>query len=403
MIIYSKRIVTKDEIIDGYLVVEDGKIIRIARKEENLVADIDASNYRILPGIIDTHNHGMYGCRMKEGVQEDEVKKYLKGCASFGVTSVFPTTFGYNDYLCFPLLVKMADSFQDGAQIAGIHSEGPFGARVGEKGINTGYPAVDMSHLKNIIEASNGKLKLMGIAPEVDGALEAIQYLKNHGVTVAAYHTNANYEQANKGIDAGITVGTHTGNVMTGLHHRDVGTLGACLLRDEVYCELICDGLHISLPMIEIMLKVKPHDHIMMISDSVQYASIPVGVYRSMSITNEKSDSNELHVLENGLCVSKTGRLSGSTKPIMFGIKNLVEELNMDIKEVALLSSYNAARKYNLENKGLLKEGFDADFVIIDDNYNVISTYCLGTKVYDKDVDTNLVNQTFIDTYKMSS
>ena len=122
-----------------------------------------------------------------------------------------------------------------------------------------------------------------------------------------------------------------------------------------------------------------------------------------MSITNEKSDSNELHVLENGLCVSKTGRLSGSTKPIMFGIKNLVEELNMDIKEVALLSSYNAARKYNLENKGLLKEGFDADFVIIDDNYNVISTYCLGTKVYDKDVDTNLVNQTFIDTYKMSS
>ncbi|MBQ9840216.1 MAG: N-acetylglucosamine-6-phosphate deacetylase [Erysipelotrichaceae bacterium] len=403
MILYSKQIITKNEIKDGYLIIENGKIQRIADASEKLTADIDASNYRIIPGIIDTHNHGMYGCRMKEGVQEEEVKKYLKGCASFGITSVFPTTFGYNDYRCFPLLAKMAESFQDGAQIAGIHSEGPFGARVGEKGINTGYPAVDMEHLKNIVESANGKLKLMGIAPEVDGALEAIKYLKEQGVTVAAYHTNANYEQANKGIDAGITVGTHTGNVMTGLHHRDIGTLGACLLRDEVYCELICDGLHISLPMIQVMLKVKPHDQIMMISDSVQYASIPQGVYRAMTITNPDSDTNELHVLENGLCVSRTGRLSGSTKPIIYGMQNLVEKLQMDIVEVCQLSSYNAARKYNLENKGLLQAGYDADFAIIDDQYQVIATYCLGKKVYDHQIDINLVNQAFIDTYKMGS
>ena len=127
-----------------------------------------------------------------------------------------------------------------------------------------------------MVEDGKGNLRLVDIAPEVEGALDVIKYFVSNGINVGLYHTNANYEEANKGIDAGASVATHLGNVMTGLHHRDIGTLGACILRDEVDCEMICDGLHVSLPMIEIYLRLKNHNQLMMVSDNVAYAGLPV-------------------------------------------------------------------------------------------------------------------------------
>ena len=120
MIIHSKRIVFKDGIRPGYLVIEDGKFTKICEESENLKADIDAKENRIIPGIIDTHNHGGFGCRMRADIDEEEMKLFLKGCASFGVTGVFPTASSERDYLAYPLLVKMADEFQDGASIMDI-------------------------------------------------------------------------------------------------------------------------------------------------------------------------------------------------------------------------------------------------------------------------------------------
>ena len=142
----------------------------------------------------------------------------------------------------------------------------------------------------------------------------------DEGVMVGMYHTNANFEEANKGVDAGARTATHLGNVMTGLHHRDVGTLGACLLRDEVDCEMICDGLHISLPMIEIYLRAKNHDQLMMVSDNVVYAGLPVGRYQGF---DAKSDRAFINITEDGFVLSDTGRLSGSSKPVLLVLKHI--------------------------------------------------------------------------------
>lgn len=402
MIIHSTRIYFEEECKSGYLEIEDGKFKDFYPEDAAIKADVDYGENRIIPGIFDTHNHGGFGYRMNAQTTEEDVKAYLKGQASYGVTCVLPTTSEEKDLCCIALLAKMSEEKQDGAKIIGIHSEGPWGARVGEKGINTGYPSVKMDIAKKMVEAGNGKLKMVGIAPEVPGAHEAIRYFISQGVTMAAYHTNANYEEANAGIDCGITVATHLGNVMTGLHHRDIGTLGACLLRDEVDCEIICDGMHVSLPMIQLMLKVKDHDKIIMISDNVQYAGAPVGTYKGMNQA-EGSDRKFIHVTEEGFVLSDSGRISGSSKPVLYGIYNLVEKLGMDMEEVMKFFAYNPTRKHgDITTKGSIKLGKDADFVAITDDYKVIHTYLEGRKIYDQEIDKDLFNPKFVEEYKVA-
>jgi len=401
MIIYCNQIYSEEGIKDGYIELENGKFKKFYCKEDNLAIDKDYSGYRIIPGIFDTHNHGCYGYSMfstEKAPEINEIKCYLKGLAACGVTAVFPTT---TNIKTIELLAGLSDELLDGAKICGIHSEGPWGARVGEKGINTGYPAVDMEIARKMVEAGQGKLKLVAIAPEVENALEAIAYFVANGINVAAFHTNANFQEANIGIDAGITVATHLGNVMTGLHHRDIGTLGACLLRNEVDCEIICDGMHISLEMIKLYLKMKDISRFMMISDNVQYAGAPTGKYKGMT-KDINSDRITITINEEGFVLSETGRLSGSSKPVIFGIKNLVEKLKIPLEQVILMSSLNPAKKYGFcKTKGSIKEGKDADFVVIDNNYSVVKTYSMGQLVYDCDVDVDLFNPEYLKEYKL--
>ncbi len=395
MIIYCKEIYTAQGIKAGYLELNDGKFYKFHEESSNLVADADYRDYRIIPGVIDTHNHGGFGYSMMSLDRvptKEEIFAYLKGQASWGVTAVFPTTV---NIATIALLADLAESQNDGAKIAGIHSEGPWGARVGEKGVNTGYPPVDLTFARKMVEAGQGKLKLVDVAPEVPEALDAIRYFVSQGIMVGAFHTNANFAEANLGIDAGITVATHLGNVMTGLHHRDIGTLGACLLRPEVDCEIICDGMHIDLEMIRLYFKVKDLSRFMMISDNVVFAGAPVGHYRGMG-PDTNSDRRTIFVDEAGFVLSETGRLSGSSKPVMYGIKNLVEKLELPLQEVCRMASYNPAKKYGLTTKGAIKEGLDADFAVIDTNFDVVATYCESRQVFNRDVDKDLFNPDFL-------
>ena len=392
MIIKSGKIYMGDGCKSGYLEIENGVIKQYYPDGVNLTADKDFGGNRIIPGIFDTHNHGGFGVGIGKDSTEDDIKLYLKGLAANGVTAVFPTTAELHS---MRLVGEMADKIQDGAKIMGVHSEGPWGARVGEKGVNTGYPKVDLDYAAKMVEACNGKLMLVGIAPEVENAYKAVDFFLSKGVKMAIYHTNATYEQANLSIDRGITVATHLCNVMTGLHHRDVGAIGACILRDEVWCEVICDFLHVSPQMIEIILKVKDNDKIMMISDNVAYTGVPVGKYRSMF------GDGAIRMTEEGFLLSDTGRLMGSSKPVIFGIKNLVERLGLPLEKVVRMSSYNACKNYGFaDRKGSLDIGKDADFAVISDSFDVLCTYSEGRMVYDRKTDGKIFNKKFVDEYK---
>ncbi len=401
MILYCDQIYMEDGLKNGYLAITEGKITAFYPASTQLKADLDYTGFKLIPGIIDTHNHGCFGFDlMKAPIPQQDIEGYLKGLVSQGVTAAFPTVSGsasgiksLADYQEYPL---------KGSRIMGIHSEGPWGSRVGEKGVNTGYPAVDLAYAKEMVEAGQGKLKLVDIAPEVPNALEAIRYFKENGVFVGAYHTNANYKEANRGIDEGITVATHLGNVMTGLHHRDIGTLGACLLRPEVDCEIICDDMHISLEMIRIYLKVKDASRFMMVSDNVKYAGLPAGHYKGMS-KDTNSDRKTITITNDGFVLSETGRLSGSSKPVIYGIKNLVTKLNIPLEEVIKMSSYNPAKKYGFaDRKGSLALNKDADFVVINDEFEVKETWVEGQKLYDASTDAPQYNEDYLKEFRLS-
>ena len=392
MIIRSKRIYTDNGLVDGYLVVEEGKIKDICDKTAELTADFDVLDNMIIPGILDTHNHGSMGYSLMnkgEGA-EDEIKGYLKGVASQGVTNVFPTA----AVEIIKDVAKVAKEENDGATIVGIHSEGPYLNRVGEKGIHTGYPDVDMEFVKKMVVDGDGMLRLVAVAPEIPGIDEAIKYFTDNGIRVAYAHSDNNYAEALESFKKGVSVATHTSNVMSGIHHRNMGGLGACLLDEDLWCEVICDGLHVAPEMLKLMFKVKPYEKWMMISDNAPIAGAPIGRYSFGWL--------DVNVDEQGFCLSDTGRLCGSTKPVLYGMGVLHNVLGIPMETIVEMASLNPCKAYGFDKeKGSLTVGKDADFVVITDDYKALYTYCNGRKVYDYEVDTDVFNPEFIKQAKL--
>ena len=393
--IKCKQIYFEDGCKDGYLVVDGKKIVGFLGKDAQVEDYVDYSDYRIIPGIFDTHNHSSHGYAPNK--TEENVRGYLKGIASTGVTCILPTQEYNEGRPDYDIIYKLSQEEVDGATIMGIHSEDTerLGHRVGENGIPIATDHIDMDLVKATWENSHGLLKLCGIAPELPGSEEAIKYLTERGVRVAFMHSEAEYAEARESFKKGITVSTHTCNVMRGIHHRHMGGLGACLLDPDLNCEIICDCLHNSPEMLELIFRVKgDFSKWMMISDSTDMTGAPAGVY--IPYPGYTGDE-KYYITEEGFCLDENGRLSGSAKPVIFGIKNLVERLNMPIETVIKMASLNPARVYGFEEtKGSIKIGKDCDLAVIDEDYNVIATYANGRKVFDKDVDKDLVNMAMV-------
>ncbi|GFP76436.1 N-acetylglucosamine-6-phosphate deacetylase [Clostridium fungisolvens] len=394
MILKSNYIYFEDGVKEGYLEIKDKKIANYYSSETEINDYIDYTNYILIPGIFDTHNHGTMGYTLFNNSYEDpesELKGYLKGCAASGVANVFPTA----DFSMFKSIAKIAKQDIDGSKILGIHSEGPYLNRVGEKGVDVPHPEIDMNHVKEMVKEADGLLKLFAIAPEIEGSQEVVDYLTKQGVKVAFAHSNCNYEEAMEAFKGGISVATHTANVMSGIHHRNMGGLGACLLNPKVNCEVICDGMHINPVMLDVMFKVKEESKWMMISDSTPSAGAPEGCY--------KMGDFEVTINSEGFCLSETGRLMGSTKSVLYGMSVLVKKLKMPLEEVIRMASLNPCNFYGFgDTKGSIKIGKDCDIAVISNDFEVIATYSEGRKVFDKDTDDCIFNQSFFQKYKVS-
>lgn len=394
MKVYSEKIYTPQGQIRGTITINHGVIEKI---EEN-VKDLDAIDYgslRLIPGIFDTHNHGTCGfdptntCNGKDEEAQIQIRAYLKGLASQGVTSIFPTVVSSENLKNIARVAEKNEVI--GAQILGIHSEGPWLNRVGQNGVKTGWPEISVDLAKKMVEDANGWLKLVAIAPEIPGAYDVIDYFLSQKIVVAAAHSDNNYKQATEAYNRGVSVATHLGNVMTDIHHRDVGGIGAGLLNDSVTCEMICDGMHNCNEMLQIYLKVKNHDLLEMISDCTPLSGAPEGTYSAYGLT--------VNVTKEGFVLTDTGRLMGSSQPVLYGIKNLVENVHVPLEECLKMACVNPSKKYGFfDKKGSLEEGKDADFVLIDEDYKVVSTYSRGIEVYNRDKDGILFNSSFLET-----
>ena len=387
----SRHIYTENGEIDGYLIVQDGIIKEIGQGK--IKADHDFGNKLIIPGIFDTHNHasgGYHPYGKTDKIRVSNNKKYLKNLAAKGVTSVLTTLFStIADEESIDVLTTLADKIVgrqfDGATSVGINFEGPFLNRVGENGVRYVPDPVDLKAIQQYIDICGGKLWEMGMAPELPGAAEATEVLLKNGTKVAMTHTDAKSKEAFEAFDRGVDISTHTCNVMVGIHHRNIGGLGAALMDDRVTCELICDGMHVCNDMLKLIFRLKPHDKIMMISDSSSFEGLPSGKY----IRHDET----IHVNKEGFVLDEHGSLNGSSKPVIYGIKNIVENCGISMEDALRMACYNPCMKFGLVNKGSLAAGKDADFVVIDRHFKVLYTYNGGRKVYDYQVDTDLINK----------
>jgi len=391
VLIISENIYTSAGRVAGGVVLNGTTIEKIVEEKDlaqySELETIDARGNMVLPGFIDMHIHGSAGWAVGTA-DEGNVRGLSRFLPSVGVTSYHPTCGGetvdvIKESLRAVARVKGGD--YDGARILGVHMEGPF-LNPAKKGAfivkNLQKPSVDL--MKSFIEASEGNIIHVTLAPEVEGAKELIEYLVDQGIMVAGGHTDATFAETEQGIEWGVTLSNHTCNAQRSIHHREPGALGAYLLNDDVYCELICDFFHVHPEMVRLVMRLKGPDKVAMISDSIIGAGLKPGKYEFSGKT--------INIDAEGWSKLPDGTISGSTKSMAFGIKNMVE-LGYSIEDVSKMASFVPAKLSKVEDrKGSIGEGKDADLVIMDKDFNVVRTYVEGKLAYDVNDEQPLAN-----------
>lgn len=369
----SNHILTEQGFQAGYLTVEDGKIVSVSSLCQGGYEDL--GDLSVYPGIIDIHNHGFGGWSMTDPCEENDIRGYAKALTTVGITGVLPTA----KEAAFEAIASVMDQEYEGARVLGIHSEGPFWARGGENTVGESWPAPSVKETERLVKLAKGKMAVMALAPEVPGAYEVIRYLHEHKIRVACCHTKAKaqdiYDAHQKG---GLDIATHLGNGMQGIHHRDVGALGALLLLDDIRYEVITDLNHICPDMLRIMFRLQPYDKFCLISDSNFIAGLPAGVYMRYG--------REMYANEKGLILNSDGRICGSGKWVLHNIGQLVKYVGVSEEEAVKMASINPAAYLGIDHiTGSIRPGKKADLAVVDASFTCRRTYVGGELVFDRE------------------
>lgn len=391
IIIAGKKIYTSKGLKSGAILIDEGKISKILPDIRGFSHDeiqvIDVGNNIVIPGLIDIHIHGCGGWSAEgDKSQIIGMEKYL---SSRGITSFQPTIGEGTVEEIKNSLRNLKSTIKDGcfgSRILGIHMEGPFlnpekkGAFVVE---NLLKPSVEL--MEEFIDLSGNNIIHVTLAPELEGAKKLISFLSNRNILVSGGHTDATMDETKVAINCGIRLSNHTCNAQRPIHHREPGALGAYLLDDRVDCELICDLFHVHPDMIKIIVKLKTVGRVCMISDSILASGLQPGKYNFFN--------HNVFVDNEGWCRLQDMTIAGSTKDLMYGLKNMVQKMGFSMEDALKMSSLNPARISGcISRKGSIEEGKDADIVVIDNDFNVMYTFVEGRMTFDHTVNENLIN-----------
>ncbi len=362
----------------GWLLAREGKIAALGWGDapENIDAEMhDAGGKTVLPGFIDIHVHGGAGSEAMDATR-DALETMAHFYAQHGVTAFLATTWTdarANVQAALECIAAATGRQPDGATMLGAHIEGPYlnPARCGAQS-TTYIRRAERDEALAFLDT--GCVKLMALAPEYTENHWLIRECVRRGITVSAAHTAATYEQMRAAVEMGLRQTTHTGNAMTGLHHREPGTLGAALTFPEIRAELIADNIHIHPAVMQIIYRCKGADGLILISDAIRGAGMPDGEY---------SIDERTVTIKDGTVKLPDGTLAGSTLTMERALRNLIAATGETLENLWQTSSLNAARAIGVSaQKGSLEAGKDADFVLVDDSINVLLTVAEGRIVY---------------------
>ena len=335
----------------------------------------------LAPGFIDEHIHGACGRDAMDGDPES-ILKIADALVQEGVTSFLPTTMTET----IPAIEKSLLSIQEakkkqtsGANIAGIHLEGPFispifkGAQA-EINIQKPNPAL----LERFQKLSGGLIRIVTFAYEEDGGEEFLKACLRLHITPSLGHSNATGQEALASFDKGVTSVTHLYNAQSRFHHRDVGIVGATLLRDGVKAEIIADFHHSSKEAIALLCKTKRKEDIVLISDSTEAKGLG-------ERAKAKLGSQEIHV-QNGLALLENGTIAGSILRIDDALRNVSSVAKgYSYSDIVNLATLNPAKNLGLDGRlGSIAIGKEPSFALLDSSFHVLATIVNGTVAYRK-------------------
>lgn len=378
MLIKNCNIIYLDKIEKGSVLVENGKIKEINPSNVNDTEVIDAEGLYLSPGFIDVHIHGAGGCDTMDGTVES-INTIAKTIVQHGTTSFTPTTMtvaAEDIRKSMEVIKKLKEEGTEGANVLGAHLEGPF---ISPKAIGAQNPnfllAPSVENYNKIVGDYSDAVVSITMAPEVEGAKELIKYLSDNGVTVSMGHTKATYDEAIEGIKCGACHSTHLYNAMTPFTHREPGVVGATFDTD-ITTETISDGIHISYPALRTAYKQKGTDKVLLVSDAMEACGMPDGQY---------SLGGQDVIVKNGAARLLDGTLAGSVLTLDKAVKNIYNNSNYPLNEVVRMATYNGAKNCHVEDhKGLIKEGYDADLILFNEDIEIQKVFVNGKEVYNK-------------------
>ncbi|RAV19141.1 N-acetylglucosamine-6-phosphate deacetylase [Paenibacillus contaminans] len=343
--------------------------------DDELVVDLKGRS--VLPGLIDVHVHGGGGFSMMDADRES-----LDGMSRFhalhGTTSFLATTVTDTDERIRQALRNAASAVQEGsvtgAELLGVHLEGPFlnAKRAGAQDQST-IRLPDLAALEQYVNDSAGLIKLVTLAPEMEGGMEAVQWLAARGITVSIGHSDATFEEAAEAVHRGASHTTHHFNGMRPLHHREPGLAGAGMMLPELTTELIADGIHVHPALVKLLFDTKGARGLCMITDAVFCAGLPDGEYEHATMKDGK------------VYLPDSDSLAGSSLTSIRALQNMVAFTGYPVETILPSFTETPARQCGaLERKGTLEPGKDADFIVVDDRLELLATYVRGGKVYER-------------------
>lgn len=360
------------------ILVDKGMIQRIYAEGDALPAAdqlIDVCGAMTMPGFIDVHCHGKSGVDFCDATDEametigiDKLKE--------GVTSYLPTTLTLPEDLLARSLQTAANYTKKGVKgckLPGVHLEGPF---INPKCLGAQNPEYVREPDIEMVKRLNAiyPVKKVSYAVEMPRGAEFAAELISAGILPSCVHSAAKYADFKKAYDHGLNSLTHFCNQMTPLHHRDIGLVGAGLLHQEVYIEMICDKLHLCPDMIKLVFSLKDVNHIQLITDAMRAAGMPDG---------ESSLGGLPVIVKDGAArLASNGALAGSTLQICDALRNVYEITGLPLEQLVKTTSFNQAQALGLEKVGKLAPGYCADIVILNDKFKVSSAFVDGELRY---------------------
>lgn len=375
-LIQNVRLATRKEITPPSTIsIHDGRIHKIYpnNKEQDNKQEyqvIDAKDQLLIPGMFDIHIHGANGFDMMDGTEESimEVSRTcaLTGCTSFLATSV---TSSIEDLMKMIRNVKNVIGREPGAKIAGIHLEGPYlnETRKGMQ-IEKHLRHPNLKEMKEILQAGGDLIKMVTIAPELPGGMEMVEFLTQQDIIVSIAHSDATYDEAKLAFSKGASHITHCFNGMRPIHHRDPGLVVAAFEEPSVSIQAIVDNIHLHPAIVRLMHSIKGAEGVVLITDALQAMYLGDGTYEF---------GGHQVMVKDGKARLDDGTLASSTVTMIEALQKSVEN-KIPLMDAVQMASTTPAAVLGIETKGQIAPQQDADFVLLDSDFNVLWTMICG-------------------------